>query len=379
MISPKLFYQQLQCVLQQEPAVVATIVRVVGSAPREVGAKMAIYGNGESFGTIGGGAGEGKIIAQALIALKQKKESDEQWVNNQLVEVDLTGAAHRETQGICGGQVQVWLEVWAGERAIAQVEQILEVFETGKSRVLVTPLVRDRSSYLTTEEVANEKESNQKNPDKHTLRTLHKDTHQFVEIIQPPPVLLIVGGGHVAVALAQSASFAGFQIAVQDDRPNFLTPKRFPQASILSLSLSKILTRFTVHSQLYVALVARGYPQDVDALTTLLRRPFAYRYVGAIGSQKRIRMVCGAMQQQGICLERLPNFYAPIGLDIGALAPEEIAISICAELIKVRRGGTGQSLGERIRPSGASTKVHTPRTDKPEVGARKRHYAYLVP
>ncbi|MGB7084839.1 MAG: XdhC family protein, partial [Phormidesmis sp.] len=181
----------------------------------------------------------------------------------------------------------------------------------------------------------------------------------FIETIQPPPVLLIIGGGHVAVALAQMADFAGFQIAVQDDRPEFVTPERFPQARLLSRSIRETVDSLTPHSQLYIALVARGFSQDVEALQTLLlQRPWAYQYVGAIGSQKRIRSVCQAVQQQGISIDSLPNFHAPIGLDIGALTPQEIAISICAELIKVRRGGTGRSLCDRIQHSSAPAKVH---------------------
>ncbi len=360
MTSPQ-FYQQLRSVLSQQSAVVATIVKVIGSAPREVGAKMAVHGDGQILGTIGGGAGEGKVIEQALRVLEENDSS----AKNQLVEIDLTGAPTQETQGICGGKVQVWLEVWSGGRAIALADQILDVFETGKSRVIVTPLVCDRSSYLADEQVL----------DQYPALSRNQDADEFVETIQPLPTLLIIGGGHVAVALAQIASFSGFQIAVQDDRPDFLTPERFPQASVLSHSMSEVLTQLSAH-QLYVALVARGYPQDIEALKALLQRSLSYQYVGAIGSQKRIRMIHRAMRQQGISLESLPNFYAPIGLDLGALTPEEIAISICAELIKVRRGGTGRSLCERIQPSSTGSKVHAEKVDTIEIASNKRHYAY---
>lgn len=326
-----LFYQQLNKVLKREPAVVATIVTVVGSAPRELGAKMAVYGDGQILGTIGGGAGEGTVIERARIVLQEKQE-ETPLARNQRVEIDLTGAPNKETQGVCGGKVEVWLEVWSGERAIALVEQILDALETGQSCVLVTPLLNDCPSYLDDGQVL-----------------ANQDCEHFVEILQPPPVLLIVGGGHVAVALAKSAHFAGFEIAVQDDRPDFATPERFPQASFLSQSISEAIAYFPAHAQRYVALVARGYSQDIEVLTTLLQHPVTYQYVGAIGSQKRIRMIYQAMQQQGIPLERLPHFHAPIGLDIGALTPEEIAISICAELIKVRRGGTGRSLCQQMR------------------------------
>ncbi|MGB7249771.1 MAG: XdhC family protein [Phormidesmis sp.] len=361
MTSNQPFYQQLKSTLEQEPAeresaeqaspeqasvVVATIVKVVGSAPREVGAKMAICADGSIIGTIGGGAGEGKIIAQALAILKERKAKGRKSSDRRLVEINLTGAPNQVTQGICGGKVQVWLAVWPRAWAIALIEQILQAFETGKSSQLVIPLVGDRRPYLASE---------------YALDALNPECFIedcFIETIQPPPVLLIIGGGHVAVALALMADFAGFQIAVQDDRPEFVTPERFPQARLLSHSIREMVDSLASHSQLYIALVARGLSQDVEALQTLLLRPCAYQYVGAIGSQKRIRRVCQAVQQQGIPIDELPNFHAPIGLDIGALTPQEIAISICAELIKVRRGGTGRSLCERIQHSSAPAKVH---------------------
>ncbi len=331
MTADQQFYQQLSSALNRESVVVATIVEVAGSAPREVGAKMAICRDGSTIGTVGGGAGEGRVIQQALAVLNSEK---------QLVEIDLTGTPGRETQGVCGGKVQVWLETWSGEGAIALVEQILHSFEQGDSIVLVTPFISDRSPHLT---------------DQSEQAPLRADC--FVQTIQPPPVLLMIGGGHVAVALARVASFSGFQIAVQDDRPDFVTSQRFPQALFLSHSIAETLDRFTDCSRLYVALVTRGYPQDTEALQTLLQRSLDYRYIGMIGSQKRVRMVHQTLQQQQIPIERL-TIYAPIGLDIGALTPEEIAVSICGELIKVRRGGTGRSLCQRMQPSQAPSKIH---------------------
>ena len=312
---------------------------------------MAICGDGGLIGTIGGGAGEGKVVTQALAVLNAKDRTRGKASKGnktdirQLIEIDLTGTPNRETQGICGGKVQVWLEVWHKEWAIALVEQILKSLAAGKSVRLVTPLERKQASHPSIHIVDEDV------PDANS-------TEYFVETLQPPPVLFIVGGGHVAIALAHMAGFAGFQIAVQDDRLDFITPERFPQARFLSTSISEALDSFTAHSQLYVALVARGFQQDVEALQTLLQQPLAYRYVGAIGSQKRIHRVCQAMRQKGIPVERLPNFHSPIGLDIGALTPQEIAVSICAELIKVRRGGTGLSLCERIQQPRSTSKVH---------------------
>ena len=314
----------------------ATIVKVKGSAPREVGAKMAVCKDGSIIGTIGGGAGEGKVIEQALTVFNTGKK--------QLVEIDLTGTPGKDIQGVCGGRVAVWLEKWSGKNAIASIEQILNLFQTGQSAKLITPF-NEVEPYLIS--------------DRHYGRTAVRPYtfDRFIETIQPPPILLLVGGGHVAVALAQIANFAGFQIAVQDDRPKFITPQRFPQAAFLFDSIDRALDKLATHSQIYIALVTRGYSQDIEALQAILQRPLAYQYIGAIGSQKRIRMIHQELEKQEISIESLSNFYAPIGLDIGALTPEEIAISICGELIKVRRGGTGLSLCDRLQHS-RSAKVH---------------------
>lgn len=336
MTKDRTFYQQLRSILEREPVVIATIVKVIGSAPREVGAKMAICRDKTIIGTVGGGAGEGKVIQQALEIFKSKK---------QLLEIDLTGKG-KDVRGICGGKVQVWLELWTGKWAIALVEQILQILESGQTAELITPLTQEDRPYLIDLCGRTAVRPYASNP--------------FIEIIQPSPILLIVGGGHVARSLAQIADFAGFQIAVQDDRPEFITSARFPQAMLLSQSITETLDKLNTYSQLYIALVTRGYSQDVEALQAILSRPINYKYVGAIGSQKRINAILKALEEQNIFIEKLP-FYAPIGLDIGALTPEEIAISICGELIKVRRGGTGLSISKRI-DNFKSSKVHLPIT-----------------
>jgi xanthine dehydrogenase accessory factor len=318
-------FRQLAKRLQTQPIVLATVVDTRGSVPREIGAKMLIWKDG-CAGTIGGGAGEAHVIEQAKLVLATAKK--------QQIEIDLTGAPQRQTQGVCGGIMQVWLEQWNGDEAIELVQHILSHLESGSSVTLVTPFDSTRSPYLLSDSTLS--------------APIALPAHAFVETLQPAPTLLIVGAGHVGEQLAIVAHQIGFQIVVQDDRPDWATPQRYPQAAqIYTATLARAMDSFAAHSQLYVALVTRGYSYDVDALMVLLHRRTPCRYIGMIGSLKRVQQVYQAIEQAGISKDKLQSIYAPIGLDIGALTPAEIAVSIAAELILVQRGGTGRSLSEQ--------------------------------
>jgi xanthine dehydrogenase accessory factor len=327
-MSLECFCQLIQ-LLPETPVVLATVVGVRGSVPREAGAKMILTGDRTWF-TIGGGAGEAKIIQQAKTVLETGE--------SQLVEIDLTGSPERLREGICGGKMQVWLQRWAGEESLMLAQQIVDRLQSGQSFTLVTPLISGRSPYRSGD-VAPLRLYNAS----HLL--ISSSPHIFAETLQPPPTLLIIGAGHVGEQLAKVAHLAGFQIWVQDDRPDWANPDRYPQANqILREPIAQIIDRLQQQEQLFVALVTRGYLLDLEALTVLLKQEINCRYLGMIGSDKRVRQVRQAIAQMGIPQEKLNSLYAPIGLDIGALTPEEIAVSIVAELIMVRRGGTGRSL-----------------------------------
>lgn len=338
------FFRQLAAALHQGSVVVATVVQVQGSVPREVGAKMLIRQDGELLGTIGGGAGEAKVIQQAARVIKTGAK--------QLVTVDLSGSPQRETQGICGGLMQVWLERWQGDAAIALVQQILTQLEAGQAVILVTPLAQARSPYLEQAEGRGPgAELDVAFPPPFAPSPQFPLSH-FTEILQPPPTLLIVGAGHCGMQLAKVADLIGFQVMVQDDRPEWANSSHYPQATrIFAQPIAAAVEQLASRQQLYVALVTRGYQYDLDALTLLLQREIPCEYVGMIGSQKRVRQVLRAVGKEGIAAEKVRAVYAPIGLDIGALTPEEIAVSISAELILVRRGGSGRPLSQQKKTS----------------------------
>lgn len=314
--------QQLATALQSGAAVLATVTAVIGSVPREVGAKLVVDAQGNVFGTIGGGAGEAKVIHVAQQVLQTGVK--------QFVEIDLSGAPHRAVEGVCGGWMQVWVERWQGEQAIALITQICALFKTGQLVQLVTPLTQDCSPHLA------------------PLTTAPTPADAITETLQPPPTLLIVGAGHVGIQLAIVADLIGFQVVVQDDRPEWANATHYPQATqIFAVPLAAALIHLDFHTHLYAALVTRGYQYDLDALERLLQRSIPCTYIGMIGSRNRVQQVYRAIAQRGVSTDTLLSIYAPIGLDIGALTPAEIAVSISAELILVRRGGTGRSLSQR--------------------------------
>jgi xanthine dehydrogenase accessory factor len=329
-------FRQLASILETESAVLGTVISVKGSAPREVGAKIIICsgdipslsssGN-RSFYTIGGGAGEALVIRQAMTVLETG--------GKKIVEIDLSGTPQRETQGICGGIMQVLLERWSGKQAITLVQEILNKLQLGENCTLVTPFDINKFSYLLQQ--PNENINNTNIP------------NAFVEILQPPPTLLIIGAGHVGEKLAKFASILGFEIVIQDDRPEWANPLRYPEAKVYNQPIVEVINQLASNKQLYVALVTRGFHYDLEALQVLLQRKIKSQYIGMIGSQKRVRQVYQGIEKIGIedtnqLKSLLKSIYAPIGLDIGALTPEEIAVSICAELIMIRRGGTGKPL-----------------------------------
>jgi xanthine dehydrogenase accessory factor len=171
----------------------------------------------------------------------------------------------------------------------------------------------------------------------------------FVEVQRRPPSLLIVGAGHVAQPLASLGKLIEFEVAVLDDRPQYANAGRFPQADrVVAASFQSALRNWPIEADTFIVLVTRGHAQDVECLLEVLNSPA--RYIGMIGSRRRVRAVFELLaSERGIPAEAFRRVYAPIGLDIEAYTPAEIAVSIIAEVIKVYRGGTCPSLSDALR------------------------------
>ncbi len=160
----------------------------------------------------------------------------------------------------------------------------------------------------------------------------------FVEPILPQPTLYIFGGGHVSMALAQAAHTAGFAIGVVDDREAFANAQRFPMAREIYTSFEEAFEKLKPNASSYLVIVTRGHRDDMRVLAWAAQTDA--RYIGMIGSKRKVISVYKALEKEGIPPEKLERVHAPVGLEIGALTPEEIAISITAELIAVRRNAT---------------------------------------
>ncbi|MBN1217946.1 MAG: XdhC family protein [Anaerolineae bacterium] len=171
----------------------------------------------------------------------------------------------------------------------------------------------------------------------------------FVEVLRRSPTLIIVGAGHVALPLAQLGKLIDFEVVVLDDRPHFANQQRFPMANqVLAQPLAETLRHWTINSDTYLVLVTRGHTHDVECLLEVIDSPA--RYIGMIGSKRRVKAVFDLLtREKDLDPAKFDRVYAPIGLDIGAESPAEIAISIIAEIINVYRGGRATSLAHALR------------------------------
>jgi xanthine dehydrogenase accessory factor len=171
----------------------------------------------------------------------------------------------------------------------------------------------------------------------------------FIEPIEPAPAVYIFGAGHVGQFVGRVAHDAGFRVHVVDDRDKFANRERFPDATeIIVDDIPTWLANSSLPSSAYAVVVTRGHRHDLDALRALAPRNL--RYLGLIGSRAKVKRIYDVLIEDGsVPIDRLENIHAPIGLDIGAVTPQEIAVSIVAELIAIRRGKADAVAGASLR------------------------------
>jgi xanthine dehydrogenase accessory factor len=169
----------------------------------------------------------------------------------------------------------------------------------------------------------------------------------FVEPILPPPTVMVLGCGHVGVAVAHLAKWLGFRVVVTDDREELCNPEHVPDADLyLPGELGAVLSRTPIDSRTYIVAVTRGYPFDVTAIPILFETETPY--IGVIGSRRRWATAVKELKSIGIEEEALNRIHSPIGLHLGAETPEEIAVSIMAEIIMQRNRGSIEPVSPRV-------------------------------
>jgi xanthine dehydrogenase accessory factor len=167
----------------------------------------------------------------------------------------------------------------------------------------------------------------------------------FVEPIQPRPTLLVIGGGHVGKAVVHLAHWLGFYVVLSDDRPEFCNPESVPGADVyLPIPIGELPQAVAITPWTYLVLTTRGSPLDQAGLPALLNTPAAY--IGVIGSQRRWAVTRAKLAEAGVPDEQLARVRSPMGLELQAQTPEEIAVSILAEVLMLRDRGTGQPMDQ---------------------------------
>jgi xanthine dehydrogenase accessory factor len=329
----------------------ATVVRTQGSTPREVGAKMVIRASGETTGTIGGGCGEAEVWQAAMDALEDGRR--------RMMTLDLTGDISLDTEMVCGGVMEVFVDLWdEGDLDLLGVAN-RAMKESGRFAV-VASLSPDESPAhrlilgdgqtigslgdedLDTVATSQAREALREGISR-TIPGTDVQPAVFIDVQTTPPTLLIAGGGHIAVPLARMGTMLGFRVVVVDDRPVFANNERFPDADeVIAAPFGETLASYPFDEQTYVTIMTRGHAHDLECLLQMIDKPVAY--IGMIGSRRRVKGVLGMVQEKGHAEELLARVHAPIGLDIGGRTPEEIALSVMAEVVQARRGGSGESL-----------------------------------
>ncbi len=172
----------------------------------------------------------------------------------------------------------------------------------------------------------------------------------LIEAVEAPATLLVVGAGHIGRSLAKLGAEVGFSVAVLDDRPDYASAELIPEADqVICADFEEALSQFPINENTYIVMVTRGHKQDELSLRATVTSRAAY--IGMIGSRRRTAAVLQHLADEGFPQDALDRVHTPIGLDIGAETPEEIAVSIIAEIIMVRRGGRGNSMYYRRAPA----------------------------
>ena len=278
--------------------VLCVVVATRGSAPQAPGAMLCVDEAGQMTGTVGGGCVEAEILRRAHQMLSTGPSG--------LFTLDLDHDFGFDDGLICGGHMDVAICVISEAAEARDLRMAAELLRAGEAATL--PVRVQTSAGLV----------------------------EYRVHIEAPPKLVIAGGGHIGLALATLMPPLGFRVSVVDDRSRFANATRFPPPiEPVVGDIAETLRRWPMDANTYIVIVTRGHRHDEQALAAVIGS--RARYIGMIGSRRKIAVIYEDLRRQGKTQEQLNRVHAPIGLDIKAVTPEEIAVSIAAELISIRR------------------------------------------
>lgn len=339
--------------------VVATIIKQIGSTPRELGTRMIVSDVGQGCGTIGGGILEAKVVAEAPIALHTGEAKS--------IHFQLNGKDAAESDMLCGGNVDIFLDpIPAADKNFASVIAAAEdTFQKGGRGVLFEkvsagvyadcdPRVsnlrwlflgeggKQAGDYGSPELVNALRDSvpeilSNESPVLISAGILEDQADElFATPLLPPHRVILFGGGHICLHLAKLVKMMGFSLVVADDRAQFANHERFPEADeVWHSSFENMLECHCISVNDYLVIATRGHLHDLTVLQQALQT--SARYVGMIGSRRKRDIIYRKLRELDVSEEVLTNVHSPIGISINAQTPEEIAVSIAAELIDERR------------------------------------------
>lgn len=324
--------------------VLAVIIRRTGSAPRAVGTQCIVQEDGTLFGSIGGGLLEHRVLKGAKDVFRQAKSA--------VLPLHLDGKDVAASEMICGGNVEVYLDPLFPEnrQTVGLFRSIREMIEKGRHGTLLSrvadgiPALKSQDKMLLEGEnvIAGEVAGLMRETarlcrySRPRLAKVSKlDMNVFVEPIEDDPVLFLFGAGHVATFVAPLAKVVGFRVVVIDDRAEFANAERFPDADEIHIvDFPKAFDGITVTGSSYLAIMTRGHNYDGIVLEAALQTEPAY--IGMISSRKKWALVRKVLRGKGVEEDKIQQVHSPIGVPIGDETPEEIAVSIVAELIQTR-------------------------------------------
>jgi len=346
-------------------AVLSSLVESSGSIPMSERAKMLVLADGSVLGTIGGGCLEAEILAVAadVLATGQPQTTAYTMTEKQAGEHGLN----------CGGTVRIYSEridtqaaEFYGEIDRVRGHRVSCVLATALGagqggRALFAPDGRRHGSLgpeldLLAQEWASESLSKERSQ-LYSIDAAQADGPEadavFIEPFAPPPMLYVFGGGHVGGQIAQLAHNSGFYVVVVDDRPYFANSERHPYADeCVAEDIDSVFARIPIDEQTYIVAATRGHVHDEIVVERAIGT--VARYIGMLGSERKKLILWDRIQARGGSRARLDEVYAPIGFNIGADTPEEIAVCVVGEMIQVRRGPKKAWKTKRI-PTAATT------------------------